>query len=61
MKLDPRSPPYAGQSFSQLVLYEWVDGAKNSRDEVIQESFDYKPTPLVARLQLQGDDRGRWG
>jgi long-chain fatty acid transport protein len=39
MKIDPKSPPYAGQSFSQLVLDEWVDGAKNSRDEVIQESF----------------------
>jgi long-chain fatty acid transport protein len=37
-KLDPSQAPYAGQSFSQLVLDEWVDGAKNSRDQVIEAS-----------------------
>jgi long-chain fatty acid transport protein len=38
-KIDPTKPPYAGQPFSQLVQDEWVDGARNNRDEVIQESF----------------------
>lgn len=38
-KRDPSQPPYAGMSYSQLVLDEWQDGAKNSRDEVLQESF----------------------
>jgi hypothetical protein len=38
-KFDPKSPPYAGQSFSQLVQDEWVDGAVNNREEVFQESF----------------------
>lgn len=38
-KIDPKLPPYNGQSYSQLVQDEWLDGAVNNRDQVIQESF----------------------
>jgi hypothetical protein len=38
-KLDPTSPTFAGQRYSQLVADEWIDGATNNRGEVYQESF----------------------
>jgi long-chain fatty acid transport protein len=38
-KIDPTKPPYAGQSYSQLVVDEWLDGAINNREEVIPESL----------------------
>jgi long-chain fatty acid transport protein len=38
-KIDPTSEPYEGESFSQLVADEWLDGAVNNRDDVFQESF----------------------
>jgi long-chain fatty acid transport protein len=38
-KLDPTSEPYADESFSQLVVDEWIDGAIDNRENVIQESF----------------------
>jgi len=37
-KIDPTKPPYAGQSYSQLVVDEWLDGAINSRSEPIPEA-----------------------
>jgi long-chain fatty acid transport protein len=37
-KLDPKSEQFAGQSFSQLVVDEWLDGARNSRDQEIPEA-----------------------
>ena len=37
-KLDPTSAPYAGRHYSQLVQDEWVDGAQDSRGQVIQAS-----------------------
>lgn len=39
VKIDPTAPPWAGRRYSQLVLDEWVDGAMNSRGQVLQESF----------------------
>jgi long-chain fatty acid transport protein len=39
LKIDPTKPPYAGNSYSQLVQDEWLDGAVNNREEVIQESY----------------------
>lgn len=38
-KIDPTSEEYAGESFSQLVVDEWIDGAVDNRGNVIQESF----------------------
>jgi long-chain fatty acid transport protein len=38
-KLDPTSPQFAGERYSQLVQDEWLDGASNSRGEVYEESF----------------------
>jgi long-chain fatty acid transport protein len=38
-KIDPKSAPYADQSFSQLVQDEWLDGAVDNREQVIPESF----------------------
>ena len=38
-KIDPKLPMYADQKYSQLVQDEWVDGAMNNRDEVIQASY----------------------
>lgn len=37
-KLDPKAPQFAGNSYSQLVQDEWIDGAVNNREEVIEES-----------------------
>jgi hypothetical protein len=37
-KLDPTSPQYAGQKYSQLVVDEWKDGTTNNRGEVIPQS-----------------------
>jgi hypothetical protein len=36
--LDPTSPQYAGQKYSQLVVDEWKDGTTNNRGEVIPQS-----------------------
>jgi len=38
-KIDPKSEPYADQSYSQLVQDEWLDGAVDNREQVIPESF----------------------
>jgi long-chain fatty acid transport protein len=38
-KLDPKSPQYAGKSFSQLVQDEWLDGAVNNREDEFPESY----------------------
>jgi hypothetical protein len=38
-KLDPTAEPYVGKPFSQLVADEWLDGAVNNREEVLQDSF----------------------
>jgi long-chain fatty acid transport protein len=38
-KINPKQPPYDGGAYPQIVQDEWIDGAMNNRDEVIQESF----------------------
>lgn len=38
-KLDPKSSTFSNGSYSQLVQDEWVDGAKNNRDEVLEGSY----------------------
>lgn len=37
-KLDPKSPAFAGRQFSQLVIDEWADDAKDNRGATIPEA-----------------------
>jgi long-chain fatty acid transport protein len=38
LKLDPTSAEFSGRRYSQLVIDEWKDGARNNRGEVISQA-----------------------